>query len=125
MKIEQKHFDALINRTVCKWSDGKIDYLIMIDGRETDKPFKRNSDGIWLGYCEPVKTELYVKSAEEVYRIMYDTGVMCMKKGICMLENNLMWLWSSDMWFTCGMKYKDVENKYSYHPTWLEEKPIE
>jgi len=74
---------------------------------------------------EPVETELYVKLAEEVYRIMYDTGVMCMKKGICMLENNQMWLWSPDMWFTCGMKYKDVENKYSYHPAWLEEKPIE
>ena len=125
MKIEQKHFDAMINRTKCKFWDGDRKKIIgSLVGIAVNQEYPLYCEG--RGYyenCEPLETETYVKEWFEIAKQLHKDG--CTINSFGDFVNNKNMVWENKMWVTCGQEYKRVAEEFSYRSEWLEERGIE
>ena len=125
MKIEQKHFNAMMNRTKCKFWDGDRKKNIgSLGGLALNQEYPFYCEGI--GYyenCEPLETETYVKEWFEIAKQLHKDGYTINSFGD--FFNNKNMVWENKMWVTCGQEYKRFTEEFSYRSEWLEEREIE
>ncbi len=127
MKIEQKHFDAMMNGTECKlWNDEctyVIGKLLCLDNN-VDHHFESvNKDGdISLNQnSEPLNTETYVKEWFDIATQLHGDGYTQGTHG-CLIKEDCL-AWHPGMWKSCGKKLSDCHG-YNFEPKWLEKRGV-
>jgi len=123
--IEQKHFDAMMNGTTCKFWEIKtsqhVKYKLASINIKLCRSFEA-ANGVYYLNCEPIKKETYVKEWFNIAQQLHDDGYIPVGDDSFELKNKCVWL--NDMWKTCGKKYEDVYDLHRYDPKWLEEREV-
>ncbi len=123
MKIEQKHFDAMIAEKKCRfWDDiemeNKEGFLISLQIRAS-KPFIDGNGKSWPN-CEPIKTVRYFKEPVDMMRALVEGGWKPNSHGD--FEHPRKKYFNHPLWFECGKPEDEWEAHWSVDPSWIEER---
>ena len=130
MKIEQKHFDAMMNGTKCKFWDAIREEAIIGEITGIFKGKKRKNyfecdETDRTSNCEPLKTEMYIKSPLKTMESLLFAGYKPTNDGTFIKDGIVNLVWESEMLQTCCKPNEDFRNRNKNHPYWLEERDIQ
>ena len=120
MKIEQKHFDAMMKGQRCQfWDNSKdVGMVKVLYAIRADKhyPFEDADFADWQN-CEPIKTVRYLKEPVEMMKTLIEGGWKPDEYGNFIREGYP--IFASRMWYDCG---KPEQSHWIVDPSWIEEK---
>jgi len=122
MKIEQKHFDAMLSGQKCKfWNDDGDDEVVRVlyAIRADDYPFTDIRGVDWQN-CEPIKTVRYLKEPVDLMKTLIEGGWSPYYKGIFWHPEKMAF--DNKMWQDCGKPESEWSREWEVDPSWIEER---
>ena len=121
MKIEQKHFDAMMTGQMCRFRDDDREVRGKTGSLSIDPalPFEDSYGGYWPN-CEPLKIVRYMKKPIEMMKTLIVGGWKPGNDGDFFCENKPYFYVT--MWKDCGKPESEWSILWDVDPSWVEER---
>ena len=127
MKVEQRHFDAMMKGQKCIFFNGdkvwlcpmKLVAITTVHGDNIPMPF-RADDGYYYTECKPIKTVRYLKEPVKMMKTLIDGGWYPTDDGF--IKDTDSYLFYFKMFRDCGLPETEWKKVWDVDPSWIEER---